>query len=166
MERDRAFGPTDSRGRLSLHELLHTCRGYSEGEDDFGMEQTASDAGGDGEEGGLSGEDFDLAGAGDVGKVDGTAAADAGGGGLVGSDGGKLRQELAGVNEEGFDGSSFSCVGIGGEFECVPVVVGERDGGRDSSTRARIRSHSLRMNGFVFGFRCIPCFSLRTTGTE
>ena len=51
---------------------------------------------------GLAGEDFDLAGAGEFGEVDGASAADAGGGGLVGGDGGKLGQELAGVDEEGF----------------------------------------------------------------
>ena len=66
------------------------------------MEEGAGDAGGDGEQFGLAGEDFDLAGAGEFGEVDGTAAADAGGGGFVGGDGGKLRKELAGVDEEGF----------------------------------------------------------------
>jgi len=66
------------------------------------MEEGAGDAGGDGEKFGLAGEEFDLAGAGDVGEVDGAAAADAGGGGFVGGDGGELGQELAGVNEEGF----------------------------------------------------------------
>ena len=66
------------------------------------MKQRAGDAGGDGEQGPLVGEDFDLAGAGKFRKVDGTAAADAGGGGFVGGDGGKLRKELAGVDEEGF----------------------------------------------------------------
>ena len=64
------------------------------------MEQGASDAGGDGDQVGLSGEDFYLAGAGEVGEVDRAAAADAGGGGLIGSDGRKLRQELAGMDEE------------------------------------------------------------------
>ena len=50
----------------------------------------------------MSGEDFDLAGAGKFWKVDGTAAADAGSGGFVGGDGGKLWKELAGVDEEVF----------------------------------------------------------------
>ena len=71
-------------------------------EDDFGVEEGAGDAGGDGEQFGLAGEDFDLAGAGEFGEVDGASAADAGGGGLVGGDGGKVRQELAGVDEESF----------------------------------------------------------------
>ena len=69
-------------------------------EDDFGVEEGAGDAGGDGEQFGLAGEDFDLAGAGEFGEVDGASAADAGGGRLVGGDGGKVRQELAGVDEE------------------------------------------------------------------
>lgn len=46
-------------------------------------------------------EDFYLTGAGEFGEVDGTARADAGGGGFVGGYGRKLGQELAGVNEEG-----------------------------------------------------------------
>ena len=75
------------------------------------MEQGAGDAGGDGDQFALAGEDFDLAGAGEFGKVDGSAAADAGGGGFVGGDGGKLRQELAGVNEEGVDGLGGELVG-------------------------------------------------------
>ncbi len=69
-------------------------------EDDFGVEEGAGNAGGDGEQFGLAGEDFDLAGAGEFGEVDGASAADAGGGRLVGGDGGKVRQELAGVDEE------------------------------------------------------------------
>src|ERR1022692_2001316 len=96
MQRNRAFSPMDSRGRLSPHELrLITC------EDDSWMEQGSGYASGDGDQVPLSVEDFDLAGAGEFGKVDGASAADAGGGGFVGGDGGKLRQELAGVDEEG-----------------------------------------------------------------
>ena len=49
----------------------------------------------------MSGEDFDLAGAGKLREVDGASAADAGGGGLVGGDGWKVREQLAGVDEEG-----------------------------------------------------------------
>src|ERR1700730_3972295 len=41
--------------------------------------------------------------AGEFGEVDGASAADAGGGGLVGGDAGKLREELAGMDEERFD---------------------------------------------------------------
>lgn len=55
------------------------------------MEEGAGYAGGYGEQVALSLKDFDLAGAGEFGKVDGTAAADAGGGGIVGGDGGKQR---------------------------------------------------------------------------
>jgi hypothetical protein len=51
----------------------------------------------------LSGEDFDLAGAGEFGEVDGASVADAGGGGFVGGDGGELGEELARVDEQGFD---------------------------------------------------------------
>ena len=81
---------------LSLHELE-----LFRWEDDFGVEEGAGYSGGDGEQFPLSGEDFDLAGTGKFWKVDGTAAADAGDGGFVGGDGGKLRKELAGVDEEG-----------------------------------------------------------------
>ena len=70
----------DSRERLSPHEY----RRLSAGEDDFGMEESAGYAGGDGDEVALSGEDFDLAGAGEVGEVDGASAADAGGGEFIG----------------------------------------------------------------------------------
>ena len=96
------FGSTDIRGRLSPHELFRILfqMSYSLGEDDFGVEEGAGNAGGDGEQFGLAGEDFDLAGAGEFGEVDGASAADAGGGRLVGGDGGKVRQELAGVDEE------------------------------------------------------------------
>ena len=73
------------------------------GEDDFGMEEGAGYSGGDGDEVALAGEDFDLAGAGKIGEIDGASAADAGGGGFVGGNGRKLRQELAGMDEEGFD---------------------------------------------------------------
>jgi len=113
------------------------------GEDDFGVEEGAGYAGGDGEEVGLSGEDFDVAGAGDVGEVDGAAVADAGGGGFVGGDGRKLREELAGVDEEGRDCMGVDRVGIGD----AEVAAYGWCGGRDSSTRARMRSHSLRMTG-------------------
>ncbi|HWO36577.1 MAG TPA: hypothetical protein VNO32_47950, partial [Candidatus Acidoferrum sp.] len=74
-------------------------------EDDFGVEEGAGDAGGDGDEVALAGEYFDLAGAGEVGEIDGASAADAGGGGFVGGDGGELGQKFAGVDEEGFDGA-------------------------------------------------------------
>ena len=61
-------------------------------EDEFGVEQGAGHAGGDGDEVYLAGEDFDLTGAGDVGEIDGASAADAGGGGFVGGDGGNVRK--------------------------------------------------------------------------
>ena len=48
----------------------------------------------------MSGEDFDLAGAGEFGEIDGASVADASCGGVVGGDAGKLREELAGVDEE------------------------------------------------------------------
>ena len=79
------------------------------GENNFGMEEGSGDAGGDGEEFGLAGEDFNLAGAGEVGKVDGAPAADAGGGGFVGGDGGELRQEQAGMDEERRDSARVCC---------------------------------------------------------
>jgi len=88
-------------------------RELSVGEDEFGMEEGAGYAGGNGDEDALSVEDFDLAGAGEFGEVDGAAAADAGGGGVVGGDGGKLGQELAGMDEEGF---KARCSSVNGGF--------------------------------------------------
>jgi len=69
-------------------------------EDDFGVEQRPGYAGGDGDQVPLAVEDLDLASAGEFGKVDGASAANAGGGGVGGGDGGKLRQEFTGVDEE------------------------------------------------------------------
>jgi hypothetical protein len=70
------------------------------GEYDFGVEERARYAGGYGDQFPLAVEDFDLAGAGEFGEVDGPSGADAGGGGVVGGDRGQLGQELAGVDEE------------------------------------------------------------------
>ena len=67
------------------------------------MKQRAGYAGGDGEEFPLSGEDFDLAGAGEFGEIDGASVTDAGGGEFVGGDGGELGEELARVDEEGLE---------------------------------------------------------------
>jgi len=63
------------------------------------MEQCAGYAGGDGDQFPLAAKDFDLAGAGKFGEVDGASAADAGDRGFVGGDGGKVGQEFAGVDE-------------------------------------------------------------------
>ncbi len=82
---------------------LRDCDRVLVDEDDFGMEQGSGYAGDDGDEVALSVEDFDVAGAGEFGKVDGASAADAGGGGFVGGDAGKLRQQLTGMDEEGRD---------------------------------------------------------------
>ena len=82
------------------------------------MEEGAGYAGGNGDQVALALEDFDLAGAGEVGKVDGAAAADAGGGGFVGGDGGKLRQELAGMDEEG----GYAFVARNSRFLCGCAV--------------------------------------------
>jgi hypothetical protein len=68
------------------------------------VEEGAGYAGGDGDEIALSGEDFDLAGAGEFGEVDGASAADAGGCEFVGGDGGELGEEFAGVDEESIEG--------------------------------------------------------------
>ena len=59
------------------------------------MEEGASDAGGDGDQGALIGEDFDLTGAGNVGEVDSASTADEGAGGGVGGDGRESGEELA-----------------------------------------------------------------------
>ena len=50
----------------------------------------SGNAGGDRNEFRLPVEDFDVAGGGEFGEVDRAAAADAGGGGFIGGDGGKL----------------------------------------------------------------------------
>ena len=76
------------------------------------MEQGAGDAGGDGEQVVLVGEHFHLAGTGEFREIDGTATADAGGGGFVGSNRRKEREQLAGVDEKRLDGSSFSCARV------------------------------------------------------
>ena len=93
-------GSHRATARFGMTKVPSPTHGLFCGEDDFGVEESAGDAGGDGEQFRLAGEDFDLAGAGYVGEVDGASAADAGGGGLVGGDGGELGQELAGVDEE------------------------------------------------------------------
>ena len=95
------------------------------------MEQRAGYAGGDGDQIGLALKYFDLAGAGEFGEVDGASGTDTGDSGSVGGNAGELREELAGMDEEGFDGGDLSC-------SCSD---------RDSSTPARIRSRSLRMTG-------------------
>ncbi len=68
------------------------------------MEEGAGYAGGDGDQVALAGEDFDLAGAGEVGEVDGASAADAGDGGLVGGDGGELGEQFSWVDAKSFKG--------------------------------------------------------------
>jgi hypothetical protein len=70
-------------------------------EDDFRVEERARYAGRYGDQFPLAVEDFDLAGAGEFGEVDGAAAADARGCRFVGGYGRQMRQELAGVDEEG-----------------------------------------------------------------
>src|SRR5258708_30805692 len=64
------------------------------------MEQGAGYAGGDGNQFPLAAEDFDLAGAGELGEIDGASAADAGDGGFVGGDRWKVGKQLAGGDEE------------------------------------------------------------------
>ncbi len=92
-------------------------------EDNFGMEERSGYARGDGDEFDLAAEDFDVAGAGEVGEVYGASAADAGGGEFVGSDAGKLWQELTGVDEEGIDCVGLHHVRIGAGRIIVIVVV-------------------------------------------
>ena len=67
------------------------------------MEEGAGYAGGDGDQVALSGEDFDLAGAGEFGEVDRASGTNARCGGFVGGDGGEIGQEFAGVDEKGVD---------------------------------------------------------------
>jgi len=64
------------------------------------MEQGAGYAGGDGDQFPLAAEDFDLAGAGEFGEIDGASAADAGSGEFVGGDGREIGQQLAGMDEQ------------------------------------------------------------------
>ena len=65
----------------------------------------------DGDEVALAGEDFDLAGAREVGEIDGASGADAGGGGFVGGDGWEMRQEFALVDEKVVEGGVPCCFG-------------------------------------------------------
>ena len=97
-ESPRALASSRSR-RLETRTLSGSESGFSACEHDLGMKQGAGDAGGDGEEIALSGEDLDLARAGEFEEIDGASGADAGGGGFVGGDGGKLRQQPAGMDE-------------------------------------------------------------------
>ncbi len=118
-QRQRAFGP--GRTNASVPTWL------AFGEDDFGVEEGAGYAGGDGDEVALSVEDFDLAGAGEFGEIDGASVADAGGGGFVGGDGGELGQELARVDEEGgygfVVGNSRFLTGLGARFGMTRVCL-------------------------------------------
>ena len=64
------------------------------------MEKCPGDAGSDGNQFLLPGEDFNLAGAGEFGKVYGAAAADVGRRGFVGGDRRQLWKKSARVDEE------------------------------------------------------------------
>jgi hypothetical protein len=89
-----------------------TTNGLFRREYDFRMEEGSGYSGGYGYQFALAVEDFDLTGAGEFGEVDGASGADAGSGGFVGGDRGELRQELAGVDEEG----SYAFVERGSRF--------------------------------------------------
>jgi hypothetical protein len=80
----------------------------------------------------LSEEDFDLAGAGEFGKVDRSAAANARGGGFVRGNGRELWKELAGVEKRDSTVRASVAASVGEESTCRHVVVFKRDGGRDS----------------------------------
>ena len=89
-------------------------------EHDFRVEETAGDSCRYGDQITLSAEDFDVAGAREFGKVHGAPGVNAGDGRFVGSDGGKLRQKLARVDEEG------GCVFVDGNsrflhYACLPL---------------------------------------------
>ena len=100
------------------------------------MEQSAGDAGGDGDQFPLAAEDFDLAGARQFGEIDGATAADAGSGGFVGGDGRKLWEQLPRVNEETVEGigrAILCCVGGCGDlFQSVGVLEIEFRYGRSA----------------------------------
>ena len=78
------------------------------------MKEGSGDAGGDRNEFALAVKDFDVAGGGEFGEVDGAPAADAGGGGFIGGDGGKLGQQPARMNEKFVDCVGFHCGVMGG----------------------------------------------------
>ena len=119
------------------------------GENYFGVEEGAGYAGGDGNEVALSVEDFDLAGAGEFGEVDGAATADAGGGGVVGGDGGKLGQELAGVDEEGFEAL---CSSVNGGFLIFGGTVEDSRFLHCASLSLRESEASVGMTTFPLSF--------------
>ena len=84
------------------------------------MEEGAGDAGGDGDQFPLAGENFYLPGSGKFWKIDGTAIADVRSGFFICAYGWKLRQELAGVDE---DFIQQTCAGSAiGFFEGVSVA--------------------------------------------
>ncbi len=64
------------------------------------MEESSRDSGGDGDQVALAGEDFYVAGAGEIREIDGASGTDSGGCGFVSGDTGHLRQEFAGVDGE------------------------------------------------------------------
>jgi hypothetical protein len=68
------------------------------------VEEGAGYASGDGDQVALAGENFNLASAGKVGEIDGASAADADGGGLVGSDRWEVGEQFSGMDEEIVEG--------------------------------------------------------------
>src|SRR5215469_579702 len=98
--------------------------------DDDGLEEGAGDAGGDGEEIALSGEDLDLRRRGELGQVGLHAVAHAADGLLVGGDGWHVGQQRARMNGQVLEGG-----GVAGEGLKVieRVCFGE---GEDAGARA------------------------------
>ena len=80
--------------------MLNQSVGRGAGEYDLGVKECACDPGGDGDQFPLAAEYFDLPGTREFGQIHGASATDTGGVRFIGSDGRKLRQEFAGVNEE------------------------------------------------------------------
>lgn len=85
------------------------------------MKERAGDAGGDGDQVALPGENLDLASAGEFWEIDGASGADAVDGGIVGGDRGKVREELARVDAQTVESleradrvrGTVSCAGVG-----------------------------------------------------
>ena len=90
------------------------------------MEEGSGYAGGDGDQVALSGKDLDLAGAGELRKIHGTAGTNAGNILFVRGDGREVRQELTRVNKYVLKpiGNCFMIVGEGTR-RAVPCRVGQ-----------------------------------------
>ena len=86
--------------KIGIRRLKAMDRSVRPTEDYVGVEEGAGHAGGDGDQFPLAAEDFDLAGAGKFGEIDGASVADASSGEFVGGDGREVGQQFTGMDEQ------------------------------------------------------------------